>query len=92
MFQETKLSANDKKWIEIMDISYMSSEESEGENSIVVHPLPWLTDEVNSFKKSLDDARHAAMTPQAKRQLKTRVTGEVSSRDRPNGSGWMFTD
>ena len=58
----------------------------------MVHPLPWLTEEVNSFTKSLDDARHAAMTPQAKHQLKTRVAGEVSSRDRPNGSGWMFTD
>ena len=77
MFQDQKLSASDKKkWAEIMDISYVSSEESEGENTIVVHPLPWLTEEVNSFKKSLDDARHAAMTPQAKRQLKTRVAGE----------------
>jgi len=70
----------------------MSSEESAGENTIVVHPLPWLTEEVKLFKKSLDDARYSALTPQAKRQMKTRETGENSSRGKPDGSRWIFTD
>ena len=94
MFEETEFSSKSEKtkWAEVMDLSYMSSEESGGENTIVIHPLPWLTEEVDLFKKGLDDARYTALTPQAKRQMKTRVTGESSSRDRPNGSGWIFTD
>ena len=55
----------------------MSSEESGGK-MIVVHPIPWLAEEVNVFKKSLDDARYAAMTPQARRQMKTRINWEGS--------------
>ena len=41
--------------------------------------------------KSLDDARYSALTPPAKRQIKTRATGENSSRDKPDGSRWIFT-
>lgn len=51
MFEEKEFSStSDKtKWVEIMDILHMSSEESGGENTIVTHPLPWLTEEVKLF-------------------------------------------
>ena len=55
MFEETEFSSKSEKtkWAEVMDLSYMSSEESGGENTIVIHPLPWLTEEVDLFKKGL---------------------------------------
>lgn len=81
------------KWAEIMDITFMSSEESGREdNAITIHPLPWVTDEVNAFKEALDNGRYSALTAQAKRQMKTRKIGEKATREKPNGSGWIFTD
>ena len=94
MFDQKEFSSTTekRKWAELMDISYMSSEESEGEDTIIIRPLAWLTEEVNQFKKSLDDARYSAQTPQAKRQMKKRTTGDNSLREKPSGSDWIFTE
>ena len=85
MFEEKKFpsAAEKSKWAEILGILYMSSEE---ENTIVVHPLPWLAEEVNIFKKGLGDSRYAVLTAQAGRQMNTRINGDISTRDKPNDS------
>ena len=92
MFEEKEFSStSDKtKWVEIMDILHMSSEESGGENTIVTHPLPWLTEEVKLFiKKSLDDAMQICRndtTGQASVENKSSWGSIIEARDRPNGS------
>jgi aspartate carbamoyltransferase catalytic subunit len=40
------------KWLKGMDNVYMSSEESGGEDTIIVHPLPWRTKYVTSSSTS----------------------------------------
>ena len=81
-----------KKFVEILDLNYMSSEESEGENTLKAKPLPWLTTTANQFKKTLDKEKEKQQNSQSKRQTKQKITGEVSDRERPaaGGSGWVL--
>ena len=61
----------------------MSSDESadeEGEELLVTHPLPWLSDTVSQFKLSLDQQIMQSKTPQARRQMKKRMVGCPSKR------------
>ena len=41
------------KWSEVLDLKYMSSEESAGENILKVKPLPWLSTCATKFKQKL---------------------------------------
>ena len=72
-----------------MTVDLMSSEES-GEDDdkevIIVHPLPWLSDKVASFKAQIDLQVKKDKTPQARRQMKDRVIGSMSTRPRPPDS------
>lgn len=72
-----------EKWKEIMTIDAMSSDESdmeEGDEVIVVHPLPWLSQSVVHFKMTLDEQIKSSKTPQSKRQTKKRLVGCPSKR------------
>lgn len=69
-----------------MLLEIMSSDESgteDGNEVIITHPLPWLTTNVQHFKKTLDEASMKEKSPQAKRMIKSRMTGTVSSRPQP---------
>jgi hypothetical protein len=73
-----------KQWKDIMIIDAMSSEESdmeEGDDVIVVHPLPWLSQSVVQLKLTLDDQIKSSKSPQARRQMKKRLLGSPSKRD-----------
>ena len=75
------------QWKAIMTSDLMSSDESgeeEGEEVLVVHPLPWLSHTVTRFKLSLDQQIASAKTPQAKRQMKKRLVGCTSVRGVPD--------
>ena len=49
-----------KKFAEILDSQYMSSEESEEEDALKIRPLPWLSTATNQFKKTLDEERQSS--------------------------------
>lgn len=70
-------------WKSLMTIEIMSSDESgeeEGEEILLVHALPWLSETVTQFKMSLDHEIISSRTPQARRQMKKRLTGCPSKR------------
>lgn len=73
-------------WMGVVNYALMSSEssgEEEGEEVIIVHPLPWISSEVGTFKKKLDNEIAKEKSPQGRRQMKRRVFGSASSRPRP---------
>ena len=41
----------------MLDLKYMSSEESAGENILKVKPLPWLSTCATEFKQKLDEGQ-----------------------------------
>ncbi len=61
----------------------MSSEDSGEDDTIVVHPLPWRSDYVSSMFRKIDDYCHAKKSPQARRQMKSRIVGSRSNRVAP---------
>lgn len=77
-------------------MNYMSSDESGNEDEkevIISHPLPWLSANVQQFKRILDEACLKEKSPQAKRMIKSRVEGSPSSRAKPTEDGnpsWIF--
>ena len=82
-----------KKWEQVLELEYMSSEDSDGENRIKVRPLPWLSERVREFKESLDNEREGTMNAQSKRQKKTKAVGLISNRPKPTtpkNCNWMF--
>ena len=91
VFEQIELEEEErKKLIEILDLQYMSSEESEGENTLKVKPLPWLTTTASQFKKTLDEEKEKQLNSQSKRQAKRKIVGDLSDRERPDGTGWML--
>ena len=87
-----------EKWKDVLNISLMSSDESEveedGTEVLVNHRLPWLTDVVEEFKQALDAETLQGKTQQALRQTKTRKRGAPSARPQPAKSlfpSWMFS-
>ena len=71
----------------------MSSEESGEEDSIIVHPLPWRSEYVNKMFSRIDEYCNKKKSPQALRQMKTRIAGIPSSRPKPVdtlGISWAF--
>ena len=73
------------KWNEVLRFDMMSSEEdnSEGEDVIIVCPLPWRSPFVNDFFATLDKWAKEKESNQAVRQMKTRVMGSASVRTKP---------
>jgi len=70
-------------WLWVIKVPLMSSDssgEDDGEDVIVVHPLPWISADVTTFKKKLDEEILKEKSPQARRQMKRRVAGSFSTR------------
>ncbi len=74
-----------QKWLKILVNEMMSSEESGDEDKVVVHPLPWRKDYVNQMFHKIDDYCLARKSVQAKRQMKERSNGVLSTRAAPSG-------
>ena len=73
-------------WKAVICMETMSSDEScteNGDEILMVHPLPWLSPSVNSFKDELDKKVANEKSPQARRQMKRRVLGVPSNRPKP---------
>ena len=67
------------KWLKVMYIDFMSSEESEGE-SLVVHPIAWQSQYVARMFNKVDQYSKSRKSSQSQRQTKTRVNGSKSTR------------
>lgn len=86
-----------EKWRQVIKIEYMSSEESgvDDENEVIIlKSLPWRSVHVGQLFRRLDEKGLEEKSPQARRQMKKRVTGEISCRPRPVGDlpPWAVTD
>ena len=89
-----------KKWDVVMTVEMMSSEESDAgsesedngaSSGFITHPLPWRSDKVSSFFKSLDHKAHKGQTRRSKQMTQARVTGFSSQRPKPAGlPDWVF--
>lgn len=68
---------------EALHLSLVSSDESDEDEptTMVTRPLPWRTDEVSNFFKTLDQRYKSSMTSQQKRQCVNRRVGIPSDRD-----------
>ena len=71
-------------WEKVMTIEMMSSEES-GNDGEYIHPLPFRSAKVDRFFSMLDDKIKETKSPQARRQMKKRVMGDISARGVPDG-------
>lgn len=88
-----------ERWHQVLKIELMSSEESDQDDEtkeefVAVKPLPWRSAEVNSLLLRLDQHIHEMKSPQARRQTKKRVEGDVSTRPLPTGNfpAWTFAE
>ena len=79
-------------------MEFMSSDESgieEDKEVIISHPLPWLSPNVQQFKRRLDEASKKDKSPQARRMIKERVEGSPSCRScatKDNIPSWVFNN
>ena len=85
------------KWKSVMTTETMSSEESDGEDDIIViKPLSWPKDRVTRFFHQLDEKNLELKSPQARRQRRNRIMSHTSSErpkpDAPTYPPWCFTD
>ena len=77
-----------QKWMKVMTNDFMSSEENDDDNTII-RPLEWRSTYVNEMFTRIGSFSQNKKSPQAKRQTKTRVYGQPSSRSCPMDSpGW----
>ena len=75
-------------WEKVMTTAMMSSEESgnDGDDEILsLHPLLFRSAKVDHFFSLLDGKVKEEKSPQARRQMKRRVRGDVSTRPLPVG-------
>ena len=86
MLAKGKFSGGGKdlnQWKSILTMDLVSSDESDEENGeevLIAHPLPWLSETVAHFKMSLDQQIANSKSPQARRQMKKRLIGGSSTR------------
>ena len=90
-----QMDMNDKvrrRWEEVMNMDYMSSEDSDGnENELKIRRIPWLSENVQKFKKVLDEERMKSMSSQSKRQSKIKLIEGTSQRPKPKGGkSWIY--
>lgn len=81
-----------KKWLSVITNDFMSSEESGSEDNNVVHPLVWRSKYVSTMFEKIDAYIEHKKSPQARRQMKKRITGCDSVRLEPlQGPEWAIT-
>ena len=72
-------------WRKVMTLDIMSSEDStedDGDEVLMVRPLPWRSSRVEEMFQEIDKMNLEGKTPQSRRQMKRRVLGEMSRRPR----------
>lgn len=88
-----------EKWEKVMMLDVISSEDSgsdNGEEVLIVRPLPWHSDRVDHMISDLDKQSLSDKSPLAKRQMKRRVPGQHSQRPKSTSSldgvlQWAFS-
>lgn len=83
IYKSKKLTENQKKkWLKVVTNDYMTSKESDEDNTdrVVVHPLPWRSDVVDRMFDKIRSHLSANKSLQAKRQMKERLVGVISLR------------
>lgn len=91
MFVSRRYEEEDrKKWSSVMELEFMSSEESGEEDELYVKPLRWRSRLLEDFLMDLDAEFHRRKSSQARRQTKQRILAETpSTRQAPSGlPGW----
>ena len=84
MAQNTKLTEDQKKkWLAVITNDFMSSEESGSDDENIVHPLAWRSEYVNTMFGKIDAYVERKKSPQARRQMKKRISGAASSHPAP---------
>ena len=84
-----KSNTDKEKWEKVLTSEMMSSEVStseKGEEILKVNKPSWRKTVVENMFEKLDRASYNNKSPQAKRQMKRRVLGEVSNRSRIEGA------
>ena len=74
-------------WEKILTLDMVSSEESgtdDGEEVLIVRPIPWRSARVHHMFRELDRQSLTDKSPQSRRQMKRRVLGENSTRPQCN--------
>ena len=80
-----------EKLKKLLQPQYMSSEDTEDENTLAVRPLPWISQKAEKLKFTLDNEKAKRMSSQSKRQAKKKVKGRESTRPKPSrGSAWIY--
>jgi hypothetical protein len=91
-FKKATLPDKEKeKWMKVFIPQMVSSEESDDsdEDTIVIKPLGWRTERVDSMFHSLDNEIEESKTTQSRRQRKNRVISSIySTRDPPKLPKW----
>jgi len=96
VFAQMEISDRDEqKWEQVLELDYMSSEDTDGENKLNIWPLPlpWRSERVQKYRLSrLQDKK--TMNPQSKRQRKTKTIGTPGSTPKPivlpRNSSWIL--
>ena len=71
----------------------ISSEESGDEDKMAVHPIPWRADYVNQIFHKIASYSVARKSAQARRQMKERSNGVLSTRAAPSGKpSWSVAE
>ncbi len=82
--KNTKLTEEQRsKWMKVMRNDFMSSEESDSDDTIAVRPLPWRSRYVTLMFQMIDKFQAAKQSPQSRRQTKPRKEGPPSTRAFP---------
>ena len=69
-------------WVKILTLELVSSEESgtdDGEEVLIIRPIPWRSARVCHMFRELDRQSLTNKSPQSRRQMKRRVLGENSA-------------
>lgn len=75
-----------QKWLTVIGNEYMLSEESDDEDRIIVHTIPWRSDYVSRMFERIDAYCNNRKSPQGRRQMKERIIGSPSSRRCPGNA------
>ena len=84
LHQTSAIPEGDKeKWEEGLIPELISSEESDGEDGFMVHPLPWRSERVNKLFASLDHKNEKRRSHRSKVMTQKRYEGIASDRPVP---------
>ena len=82
-----------EKLNKVLLVDLMSSEESDDDESFIVHPLSWRSQKYKNFIENLDEAGSNSISVKSKRMRSKRILGTISERpcpDLPSTLSWTI--